>query len=86
MKEDAIVVPESSIIASGDRTIIYVLDKDDAAQIRPVKLGLRQAGLVEIVSGIKPGERVVAEGIQKIRPGAKVKASRTESPATEGKP
>ena len=75
LKENAIVVPESSIIASGDRTIIYVLDKDDAAQIRPVKLGLRQAGLVEIVSGIKPGERVVAEGIQKIRPGAKVKAA-----------
>ncbi len=75
LKEDAIVIPESSVIASGDRNIIYVLDKDDAAQIRPVKIGIRQAGLVEILSGVKPGERVVAEGIQKIRPGGKVKAS-----------
>ena len=75
LKEDAIVIPESSVMASGDRTIIYVLDKDDAAQIRPVKIGMRQAGMVEIVTGLKAGERVVAEGIQKIRPGAKVKPS-----------
>ena len=82
LKEDAIVIPESSVIASGDRNIIYVLDKEDAAQIRPVKVGIRQAGLVEIINGLKPGERVVAEGIQKIRPGAKVKASATPAPAT----
>lgn len=75
LKEDAIVIPESSVIASGDRNIVYVLDQEDAAQIRPVKIGIRQAGLVEILSGVKPGERVVAEGIQKIRPGGKVKAS-----------
>lgn len=86
LKEDAIVIPESSVMASGDRTILYVLDKDDAAQIRAVKLGIRQAGLVEITSGLKPGERVVAEGIQKIRPGAKVMASATASPATGGRP
>lgn len=84
LKEDAIVIPESSVIASGDRTIIYVLDQEDAAQIRPVKLGVRQAGLVEILSGLKPGERVVAEGIQKIRPGAKVKAAAAPVPTPGG--
>ena len=85
LKEDAIVIPESSVIASGDRNIIYVLDKEDTAQIRPVKIGIRQAGLVEIVSGLKPGERVVAEGIQKIRPGGKVKAAAAAPAATGGK-
>ncbi len=85
LKEDAIVIPESSVIASGDRNIIYVLDKEDTAQIRPVKIGIRQAGLVEIVSGLKPGERVVAEGIQKIRPGGKVKAAPAMPAATGGK-
>ncbi|MBK8001529.1 MAG: efflux RND transporter periplasmic adaptor subunit [Verrucomicrobia bacterium] len=85
LKEDAIVIPESAVTASGDRNIVYVLDKEDTAQIRPVKIGIRQAGLVEIISGVKPGERVVAEGIQKIRPGAKVKASSpTSAPATTG--
>lgn len=75
LKEEAIVVPETAILASGDRNILYVVDAEDAAQIRPVKLGIRQAGLVEIVSGVKPGERVIAEGLQKVRPGAKVKAA-----------
>lgn len=86
LKEDAIVIPESSVIASGDRNIVYVLDQEDAAQIRPVKIGIRQAGLVEILSGVKPGERVVSEGIQKIRPGGKVKAAGAVPTATGGKP
>jgi multidrug efflux pump subunit AcrA (membrane-fusion protein) len=60
-------------MATGDRTVIYVVDAQDTAQIRPVKVGLRQAGMVEITEGLKPGERVVAEGHQKIRPGGKVK-------------
>lgn len=86
LKEDAIVIPESSVIASGDRTIVYVVDAEGTAQIRPVKIGIRQAGLVEIVTGLKPGERVVSEGIQKVRPGGKVKAaSPAPAPAAGGK-
>ena len=86
LKEEAIVIPESSVLASGDRNIIYVLDAEDQAQIRPVKLGIRQAGLVEIVSGLKPGERVVAEGLQKVRPGAKVKATPAGMATTAAQP
>ena len=71
----AVVIPESAIIASGDRTIVYVVGPDDTAQIRPVKLGIRLAGVVEIVNGLQSGERVVAEGIQKVRPGGKVRAA-----------
>jgi membrane fusion protein (multidrug efflux system) len=73
LKEQAILIPETSVMATGDRTVIYVVDAQDTAQIRPVKVGLRQAGMVEITEGLKPGERVVAEGHQKIRPGGKVK-------------
>ena len=75
LKEQAVVIPESSIISSGDRTIVYVVGPDDTAQIRPVKLGIRLAGIVEVISGLQGGERVVAEGIQKVRPGGKVKAA-----------
>ena len=75
LKEQAVVIPESSIISSGDRTIVYVVGADDTAQIRPVKLGIRLAGIVEVISGLQGGERVVAEGIQKVRPGGKVRAA-----------
>lgn len=86
LKEQAIVIPESSVLASGDRNIIYVVDAQDTAQIRPVKLGIRQAGLVEITSGLQAGERVVAEGLQKVRPGGKVKASVAEGTANGAQP
>jgi membrane fusion protein (multidrug efflux system) len=80
LKEQAIVIPETSVMATGDRTVIYVVDKQDTAQIRPVKLGLRQAGIVEIAEGLKAGERVVVEGHQKIRPGGKVKPVKPVEP------
>lgn len=83
LKEQAVVIPESAVLSSGDRTIIYVVDKDDMAQIRPVKLGVRQAGIVEVVSGLQGGERVVSEGLQKVRPGGKVKVAAAAAPLAQ---
>ena len=40
---------------------------------REVVLGQRELGLVEIVDGIEEGERIVVSGIQKVRPGVKVR-------------
>ena len=75
LKDQAIVIPESAVLASGDRTLVYVVGADDIAAIRPVTLGMRLAGEVEVLTGLQGGERVVAEGIQKVRPGGKVRAS-----------
>lgn len=73
LKDNAVVIPESAVMASGDRTLVYIVGADDIAQIRPVTLGIRMAGSVEVVSGLQGGERVVAEGVQKVRPGGKVR-------------
>ena len=73
LKENAVVIPESGVVSMGDRTVVYTVDKEDAAQIRSVKIGVRQAGRVEITEGLQAGERVITEGIQKVRPGGKVK-------------
>src|SRR5262249_21607808 len=75
LKDNAVVVPEGAVMASGDRTLVYVVGADDTAQIRPVKLGIRMPGSVEVVSGLQGGERIVAEGVQKVRPGGKVRAA-----------
>ena len=75
LKDNAVVIPESAVMASGDRTLVYVVSADDTAQIRPVTLGIRMAGSVEVVTGLQGGERIVAEGVQKVRPGGKVKAA-----------
>jgi len=75
LKDNAVVIPEGAVMASGDRTLVYVVGADDTAQIRPVKLGIRMPGSVEVVSGLQSGERVVAEGVQKVRPGGKVRGT-----------
>ena len=73
LRADSIVVPESAVMAMGDRTSVYVIGPDNTAQLRPVKVGLRTANQVEIISGVERGEKVVTEGIQKVRPGGAVK-------------
>jgi membrane fusion protein, multidrug efflux system len=73
LRENALVIPESALLAMGDRTSVYVIGADSTAQLRPVKIGLRLPNQIEVVSGLEAGERVVAEGLQKVRPGAPVK-------------
>ena len=80
-RENALVVPEPALIPSGDRVTLYIVDGQMEAQIRAVKVGVRMAGVVEILSGLQPGERVIVEGIQKVRPGGKVKFAGAESGA-----
>jgi membrane fusion protein (multidrug efflux system) len=55
--------------------VVFVIDEKGLAQMRPVKVGIRLAGEVEIAEGLKAGEVVIAEGLQKVRPGAPVKAA-----------
>lgn len=81
LRDAAVVVPEAALMMNADRASVYVVDKEQAAQLRMVKIGLRQSGFVEITSGVEAAELVIAEGIQKIRPGAKVKLAPAEAAA-----
>ena len=67
--ENAVVVPEQTLIARGDRVFVYAL-QDGKAELKPVKTGLRQAGKVQIVEGLNVGDVVVTDGQMKLRPGA----------------
>ncbi len=80
----AIVIPEPAIMSNGDAFSVFVVDKDGNAQVRPVEVGLRLAGKVEILKGLSTGEMVVVEGIQKLRPGGAVKLAPPEAAAAYG--
>lgn len=67
---DAVVVPQASIIQGSRGDIVYVV-QDGQAAARPVQVAYAQ-GEVAAVSGVKPGERIVLEGRQNLRPGAPV--------------
>ena len=81
VRASAIVIPEPAIMSSGDAFSVFVVDKDGNAQIRPIAVGLRLAGKAEIVKGLNAGEKVVVEGIQKLRPGGAVKLAPAEAAA-----
>ncbi len=71
-RKDALVVPESAIQASEQGFVTYVVE-DQKARVRPIQLGLRTGtGVVEILSGLKPGETVVTEGSDRLDDGIPV--------------
>jgi membrane fusion protein, multidrug efflux system len=79
VRENAITIPEPALMPMGDRITVLVVDKEQTAQLRPVKVGMRTAGQAEIIEGLQPGELVVVEGTQKARPGGKVKLAPPEA-------
>jgi membrane fusion protein (multidrug efflux system) len=79
VKEDAVVIPEPALMPIGDRVTVLIVDKDQTAQLRPVKVGMRIAGMAEILSGLNSGDLVIVEGTQKARPGGKVRLAPAEA-------
>jgi membrane fusion protein (multidrug efflux system) len=75
LRDSAIVIPEIALMSDGDRYSVFVVDGESMAQVRRVSIGERLAGKVEILDGLKAGESVVVEGLQKVVPGAKVEST-----------
>jgi membrane fusion protein (multidrug efflux system) len=76
VEKNAIAIPQQAVQrdASG-KSLVYVVGKDDVAELRPVNAGRVIGTRWVIASGLKEGEKVIVEGFQKIRPGAKVAPS-----------
>jgi membrane fusion protein, multidrug efflux system len=68
----AILVPNAAIQRGAPGTFVYVIGADNAVAVRPVKLGPGDANQVAIDEGLAAGERVVVDGADKLRDGAKV--------------
>ena len=80
VKPNAMVVPQRAVQEIQGLYSIMVVKPDSTVEQRMVKTGERVGDQWIIESGVKPGERVIVEGIQKVQPGIKVNAS-LEKPA-----
>jgi RND family efflux transporter MFP subunit len=65
---DAISIPQAAIVQGARGSFVFVAGPGNKAAIRPVKL-LASAGVDAVVSGLQPGDRVVLDGRQNLRPG-----------------
>jgi multidrug efflux system membrane fusion protein len=65
----ALLVDEAAIGTDQSKKFVLVVDPQNKVQYREVQLGERHGGLVEIAGGLKEGERIVVNGLQRVRPG-----------------
>ncbi|MDP3873542.1 MAG: MdtA/MuxA family multidrug efflux RND transporter periplasmic adaptor subunit [Methyloversatilis sp.] len=69
----AVVVPVTAIQRSASGTFVYVVGDDLTVAMRPVKTGTLAGELQQVTEGVQPGERVVTDGVDRLREGDKVK-------------
>ncbi len=79
-KAGALLVPQRAVQELQGQYQVYVVGPDNVAQVRRVTLGERIDSLWLVEDGIEAGDRVIVEGIQRVRPGAPVQP--TEAPPT----
>lgn len=68
-REDAVLIPERAIQEMQGVKTVMVVDEQNIASVRTVSVGERSDNNIIILDGVKPGERVIVEGMQKVRPG-----------------
>jgi membrane fusion protein (multidrug efflux system) len=84
IEKNAIAVPQQAVQrdSAGD-SLVYVVDAKNTAQMRKVVTGRVIDNRWVISEGLKPGDKVIVEGFQKIRPGAPVNPSEWKAAATK---
>ncbi len=81
-RPNAVVVPQRAVLQTAKGNIVFVVDKDNKAQVRPVSTGDLVGDKWVITDGLKGGERLVVDGAIKLSPGAPVKVVTSQSEAT----
>ncbi|WP_425993245.1 efflux RND transporter periplasmic adaptor subunit [Afipia sp. DC4300-2b1] len=69
---EALLLPDTAIATDQSRKIVFVVKADNTVEARPVVLGPLDDGLRVIREGLKPDDKVVIDGLQRVRIGAKV--------------
>src|SRR5207244_10302657 len=80
----ALLVPQRAVIELQGSRQVAVVGNDNKVSIRPIMVGERVGKFWIVTEGLKPGERVVVEGLMKVRDGAPVKAVSADSAKAGG--
>lgn len=73
--EQALVIPQAAIVVDQAGPYVLVVNSDSKAEQRRIRPGSARGGDVTVAEGLKEGDRVIVEGLQKVRPGQVVAAS-----------
>jgi multidrug efflux system membrane fusion protein len=70
--KDVTTMPTAGIQRGQPGTFVYLVNDDSTVSVRPIKLGATDGDRVEVLSGLAPGDRIVVDGADKLRDGAKI--------------
>ena len=72
-ERNSLGVPDTGVIFEGNKIYVYKVIENDIVKKTEIETGIRSKGNLEIVSGLQSGDKIVAEGLGKTRPGGKIK-------------
>ncbi len=78
---EALLIPDTAIATDQSRKIVFVVKEDNTVEARPVVLGPLDEGLRVIREGLKLEDRIIVDGLQRARVGAKVAPELAQAPA-----
>jgi len=85
--QGATSLPRRAVMSGAQGSFVWVVGAGDTVALRPVQLAGESGDLALVTGGVKAGERVIVEGVLKVRPGAKVKiATAGAPPVSQGAP
>jgi multidrug efflux system membrane fusion protein len=73
--KDAVLVPPAAVQRGAQGTVVYVVKEDGTVQLRAITTGATDGPATEVITGLKAGERVITDGVDRIREGAKVEVT-----------
>jgi len=85
-RPDAVLVPQRAIMDQQGTKVVYVVGADNKVVMRPVTLDERIDDTTIVTAGLASGERVIVEGMQKVRPGMQVKPEQAAARAPAAAP
>ena len=86
VNENAITVPQQAVLHATDGDSVMVLNNEDKVETRKIVTGAIAGTRFIVKEGLEPGDRVIVEGLQKVRPGAQVKAVPWQDPEKKETP
>jgi multidrug efflux system membrane fusion protein len=84
--KDVTTMSTAGIQRGAPGTFVYLVNADSTVSVRPVKLGVTDGDHVEVLSGLAPGDRIVIDGADKLRDGAKIVIRSENNPAKTTNP
>tara|TARA_B100000965_G_scaffold155542_1_gene129531 strand:- start:4256 stop:5128 length:873 start_codon:yes stop_codon:yes gene_type:complete len=72
-ERNSLGIPDTSIMLEGDKIFAYKVSEKNITNKTEITIGIRNGGYVEVLSGLLEGEKIVAEGLKKVRPKGEIK-------------